>query len=174
MGALATDSLALCMAWAIYGEFCLKAYWPLPSSVQHTGGEETYPWAKHSHLASLTPAGQHRQPPLTRWARATFEQAALSLLPQLEGTVQALVLPGTKMFQENRIDNTYICPAILHSYGLAKHAAPRALAFQATLGWETFPVCLRGLKGDGQRIPAAQHQLQACCGKVPLAEVASL
>lgn len=68
--------------------------------------------------------------------------------------VQALELPGSKMFQESRIDHAYIRRAILHSYGLAKHAAPGA---PSCFGWETLRVCLHGLKGDGICICAAHH-----------------
>eukprot|EP00438_Fugacium_kawagutii_P024302 Skav226601 [mRNA] locus=scaffold848:274:909:- [translate_table: standard] len=142
LGAVATSALDQCTAWALYGEFCLKAYWPVPELRQ----DETKPrWRKFAHPANLSPLGQHRQPSLTRWARATFEQAALSLLPQLEGTVKAMSLPGKGMFQEPRCQQGFLRPAILHSYGTAKADAAKSLETQASHGCEPLAVCLHGV-----------------------------
>ena len=55
-------------------------------------------WPRKAHPQALTEAGRSRTPWLTSWARATFEQGVLSLLP-LEGPCCAASLPGEHLFQ---------------------------------------------------------------------------
>ena len=46
----------------------------------------------------------HRMPRHMDWVRCTFEQGALSLLPKLSAVMPAVVLPGPRLFQANRVD----------------------------------------------------------------------
>ena len=102
-------------------------------------------WPKRAHPGALSEAGQARTPWLTRWARATFEQGCLSVLPHLEGTCKALSLPGEHLFQASRILPNRMRPVIFHAFGKAKHDAPKVLNDLAQLGWETLPIALSGM-----------------------------
>ena len=54
------------------------------------------------------------------WARATFEQGCLSVLPQLEGPCKAISLPGEHLFQASHIAPDFMRPVIFHAFGKAK------------------------------------------------------
>ena len=75
----------LVIVWAMYGSFMRKTFWPMPntrpSSTPDTGKGLPVRWPKKAHPGALSEAGQERTPWLTRWARATFEQGCLSVLP---------------------------------------------------------------------------------------------
>ena len=143
------NSLDLVIAWAMYGSFMCKTFWPLPSAhpPQTPGTVEGTPvrWPKRAHPGALSQAGQERTPWLTRWARATFEQGCLSVLPHLEGKCKALSLPGEHLFQASRILPNRTRPVIFHAFGKAKHDAPKVLNELAQLGWETLPIALLGM-----------------------------
>ena len=53
------------------------------------------------------------------WARATFEQGCLSVLPQLEGPCKAISLPGEHLFQASHIAPDFMRPVIFHAFGKA-------------------------------------------------------
>ena len=82
---------------------------------------------------------------LTSWARATFEQGCLSVLPHLEGPCKAISLPGEHLFQASRIAPDRMRPVIFHAFGRAKLDAPAQLARLARQGWETLPIALLGM-----------------------------
>ena len=119
-------------------------------------------WPKRAHPGALTKAGQERTPWLTSWARATFEQGCLSVLPHLEGPCKAYSLPGEHLFQASRIAPDRMRPVIFHAFGKAKLDAPDQLGRLARLGWETLPPqphrqkchsippSLRNCRGGGQ------------------------
>ena len=92
------NSLDLVIVWAMYGSFTCKTFWPIPNTGPSSpaGLDASLPirWPKKAHPGALSEAGQERTPWLTRWARATFEQGCLSVLPHLEGSCKALSLPG--------------------------------------------------------------------------------
>ena len=98
-------------------------------------------WPKRAHPGALSEAGQER----IAWARATFEQGCLSVLPHLEGTCKALSLPGEHLFQASRILPNRMRPVIFHAFGKAKHDALKVLNDLAQLGWETLPIALLGM-----------------------------
>ena len=79
-------SLDLAVVWALYGTYMCYQFWPMPegacSDQQHL---TSIKWPKRAHPGALTDAGRERTPWLTSWARATFEQGCLSVLPHLEG-----------------------------------------------------------------------------------------
>ena len=84
-------ALDLCIVWSLYGLYMCKHFcWPCPAmSAADLGPGGTIRWPRQSHPGALTPAGQERTPWLTSWARATFEQGILSVLPTLEGPCTA-------------------------------------------------------------------------------------
>ena len=122
----------------------------MPSSgntVSGSGGAEPAPvkWPKRAHPGALTQAGQERTPWLTSWARTTFEQGCLSVLPQLEGPCKAMSLPGEHLFQASRIAPDRMRPIIFHAFGKAKLDAPLQLDRLARQGWETLPIAILGM-----------------------------
>ena len=143
------NSLDLVIAWAMYGSYMRRTFWPVPIvyPLQATDATEGLPirWPKRAHPGALSEAGQERTLWLTRWARATFEQGCLSVLPHLEGTCKALSLPGEHLFQASRILPNRMRPVIFHAFGRAKHDAPKVLNDLAQLGWETLPIALLGM-----------------------------
>ena len=103
-------------------------------------------WPKKAHPGALSQAGRERAPWLTRWARATFEQGCLSVLPHLEGPCKALSLPGEHLFQASRILPDRMRPVIFHAFGKANLDAPLQLDRLARQGWETLPIALLGMR----------------------------
>ena len=102
-------------------------------------------WPRQSHPQALTPAGQKRTPWLTSWARATFEQGVLSVLPMLEGPCTAASLPGEHLFQASALPRDRMRPAIFHAFGKAKIGAQAALRDLEKQGWETLPMAMPNL-----------------------------
>ena len=135
--------------WALYGTYMCYQFWPTPSGGQGGCSDQQEPaavkWPKRAHPRALTKAGQERTPWLTSWARATFEQGCLSVLPHLEGPCKALSLPGENLFQASRIAPNRMRPIIFHAFGKAKLDAPAQLARLACQGWETLPIALLGM-----------------------------
>ena len=137
-------SLDLAVAWALYGTYMCYQFWPMPvgasSDQQHL---TSIKWPKRAHPGALTDAGRERTPWLTSWARASFEQGCLSVLPHLEGPCKAISLPGEHLFQASRIAPDRTRPAIFHAFGKAKLDAHDQLARLARFGWETLrPNCI--------------------------------
>ena len=58
------------------------------SNVEKVGSAGSVTWPRQSHPQALTPEGQKRTPWLISWARATFEQGILSVLPLLEALLR--------------------------------------------------------------------------------------
>ena len=133
----------------MYGSFMCRTFWPTPKThpPQASDPSEGLPirWPKRAHPGALAEAGQERTPWLTGWARATFEQGCLSVLPHLEGTCKALSLPGEHLFQASRITPNRMRPVIFHAFGKAKNDAPQVLNDLAQLGWETLPTAILGM-----------------------------
>ena len=73
------------------------------------------PWPRRTHDSLLHPKARSRIPSHTDWARGTFEQGAL--LPELPAVMPAVVLPGPKLFQANRVDPERMRPAVFHCFG---------------------------------------------------------
>ena len=86
-----------------------------------------------------------RTPWLTSWARATFEQGVLSVLPMLEGPCTAASLPGEHLFQASALPRNRMRPAIFHAFGKAKVGAQAALRDLEKQGWETLPIAILGM-----------------------------
>ena len=143
------NSLDLVIVWAMYGTYMCKTFWPMPSTPHHPNTTTSEPhsikWPKKAHPGALSETGPERTPWLTRWARATFEQGCLSVLPHLEGPCKALSLPGEQLFQASRMSPDRMRPVIFHAFGRAKHDAPKALDQLAQLGWKTLPIALLGM-----------------------------
>ena len=97
-------------------------------------------WPRKAHPQALTEAGRSRTPWLTSWARATFEQGVLSLLPLLEGPCCATPLPGEHLFQASAMPTNRMRPANFHAFGKAKASAQDALRCLEKQGWETLPI----------------------------------
>ena len=147
LGVPMENSLDLAVVWALYGTSMCHNFWPMPCSgnTVNRGDVEPTPvkWPKRAHPGALTQAGQERTPWLTSWARATFEQGCLSVLPHLEGPCKAMSLPGDKhLFQASRIVPDRMRPIIFHAFGKAKLDAPLQLDRFAHQGWETLPIAL--------------------------------
>ena len=141
------NSLDLAIVWALYGTYMCKTFWPcpaMPCTVDASLSKENIKWPKRAHPGALTTAGQERTPWLTSWARATFEQGCLSVLPHLEGSYKALSLPGEHLFQASRILPNRMRPAIFHAFGRAKTDAQKLLDQLAHQGWETLPIAILG------------------------------
>ena len=136
-------SLDLAVCWALYGTYMCRQFWPIPSSGR-AQEQAAFQWPKRAHPGALSPAGQERTPWLTSWARATFEQGCLSVLPHLEGPCSAISLPGEHLFQASRIRCDRMRPIIFHAFGKAKLDASAQLARLATQGWETLSIALLG------------------------------
>ena len=105
----------------------------------------TIRWPRQSHPNALAPAGRERTPWLTSWARATFEQGILSVLPMLEGPCAATSLPGEHLFQASALPRNRVRPAIFHAFGKAKVGAQDALRDLERQGWETLPIAILGM-----------------------------
>lgn len=135
-------SLDLCVAWALYGTLMRKTFWPRPETSRPNSETAGIQWPKRAHPGALTEAGQARAPWLTSWARPTFEQGCLSVLPHLEGSRKALSLPGEHLFQASRIPPNRMRPIIFHAFGRAKSDASVLLKKLAQQGWETLPKSL--------------------------------
>eukprot|EP00435_Cladocopium_sp_Y103_P076278 s154_g86.t1 len=141
LGVRADANLDLLSIWAIYGEFAIKAYWPIPDH-----WEPGQPWPRTASIDNLDAQGRARQPPFNRWARGTFEQAALALLTSVEGTSIAKSLPGAQLFQAHKFCQSHLRPAIYHSFGGTKLEAPEVLAKLATEGWQALLACILGIE----------------------------
>ena len=139
-------SLDLAVVWALYGTYMRYQFWQMPGGGQRDSSNHqtlaAITWPKRAHPGALTKAGQERTPWLTSWARATFEQGCLSVLPRLEGPYS---LPGEHLFQASRIAPDRMRPVIFHAFGKAKLDAPDRLGRLARLGWETLPIALLGM-----------------------------
>ena len=139
-------ALDLCIVWSLYGLYMCKHFWPCPAmSAAELGPGGTIRWPRQSHPRALTPAGQERTPWLTSWARATFEQGILSVLPTLEGPCTATSLPGEHLFQASALPRNRMRPAIFHAFGKAKVGAQDALRDLERQGWETLPIAILGM-----------------------------
>ena len=158
-------SLDLAVAWALYGTYMRYQFWPMPegscSDQQHLAPNK---WPKRAHPEPPTDAGRERTPWLTSWARASFEQGCLSVLPHLEGPCKAIFLPGEHLFQACRIVPDRMRPIIFHAFGKAKLDAHDQPARLARFGWETLPIALLGMP----HYPAAWSQeswkpVGGCC-----------
>ena len=139
-------ALDLCMVWSLYGLYMCKHFWPSPvTSPAELGPGGTIKWPRQSHPSALTPEGRARTPWVTSWARATFEQGILSVLPMLTGPCTVASLPGEHLFQASALPRNRMRPAIFHAFGKAKvgaQDAPRELEQQ---GWETLPIAILGM-----------------------------
>ena len=140
LGVPCTDTLHHCLAWATLGIYMIHTMWPPPR--RHPGQK----WPARSCSLSLTPKAQERNPPITMWARATFEQGCLAVLPSMEGPSRVVTLPGDQLFQASHLsDPTQNMRApILHAYGPNKETAPATLESLAGEGWETLLPTLYG------------------------------
>ena len=149
LGVLMEHSLDLAVVWALYGTYMCHQFWPIPGSATSANSDpqnlSAINWPKRAHPGALTEAGRERTPWLTSWARATFEQGCLSVLPQLEGPCKAISLPGEHLFQASHIAPDFMRPVIFHAFGKAKLDARDQLARLARLGWETLPIALLGM-----------------------------
>ena len=152
-GTMFTPLVGVPMTSSLYGPCTVvsraRHFWPMPntcpSSAPDTGDGLPVRWPKKAHPGALSEAGQARTPWLTRWARATFKQGCLSVLPHLEGTCKALSLPGEHLFQASRILPNRMRPVIFHAFGKAKKDAPKVLDELAQLGREALPIALLGM-----------------------------
>lgn len=123
------SALDLCVAWAIMGVFMCQTFWPrpaLPSSDQ-ANNTSVITWPKKAHPQALTENGKLSTPWLTSWAKPTFEQGCLSILPHLEGPCRVASLPGEHLFQASKIQRDRMRPVIFHAFGKAKAGAQDAL-----------------------------------------------
>ena len=84
-------------------------------------------------------------PWVTSWARATFEQGILSVLPMLTGPCTVTSLPGEHLFQASALPRNRMRPAIFHAFGNAKVGAQAALRELELQGWETLPIAILGM-----------------------------
>ena len=125
--------------WRIWRRMCRLDLFP---SMHFCRGA---PFQQQSHPQALTPEGQKRTPWLTSWARATFEQGILSVLPLLEGPCTVTSLPGEHLFQASSLPTDRMRPAIFHAFGKAKIGAQQALRDLEKQGWETLPIAILGM-----------------------------
>ena len=133
LGIQCRTPLDLCWVWALQGLLLTRLFWPIPQN--WTVGD---PWPRRAHDSLLHPEARSR-------ARGTFEQGALSLLPELSAAMPAVVLPGTKLFQANRVDPECMRPAVFHCFGRDKSGAKSTLRAMALEGWETLLAVLLGV-----------------------------
>ena len=67
-------SLDLAVAWALFGRYMCRQFWPMPEGALSTNDTQqnstAVQWPKRSHPGALTEAGRQRTPWLTSWARA--------------------------------------------------------------------------------------------------------
>lgn len=139
--------------------FTCKTFWPRPE-VPPSAPEETegLTWPKRAHPGALSEAGRARAPWLTSWARPTFEQGCLSVLPHLEGPCWVASLPGEHLFQASKIQQDRMRPVIFHAFGRAKLGAKDALKSLEQQGWETLPIAILGMP---HLPPAWSHDVEA-------------
>ena len=146
VGIAMQTALDLCMVWSLYGLYMCKHFWPRPgTSPNELGAGSTIKWPRQSHPRALTPAGRARTPWVTSWARATFEQGILSVLPMLTGPCTVASLPGEHLFQASALPRNRMRPAIFHAFGKAKVGAQAALRELEQQGWETLPIAILGM-----------------------------
>ena len=146
VGVAMQTALDLCMVWSLYGLYMCKHYWPSPViTPNELGPGSTIKWPRQSHPRALTPAGRERTPWVTSWARATFEQGILSVLPMLTGPCTVASLPGEHLFQASALPRNRMRPAIFHAFGKAKVGAQAALRELEQQGWETLPIAILGM-----------------------------
>ena len=140
LGVPCSDTLHHCLAWATLGIYVIHTMWPPPR--RHPGQK----WPARSCSLSLTPKAQERNPPITMWARATFEQGCLAVLPSMEGPSRVVTLPGDQLFQAAHLPHPTqdMRAPILHAYGPNKETAPLTLELLAVEGWETLLPTLYG------------------------------
>ena len=140
LGVSCSDTLHHCLAWATLGIYMIHTMWPPPR--RHPGQK----WPARSCSLSLTPKAQERNPPITMWARATFEQGCLAVLPSMEGPSRVVTLPGDQLFQAAHLSHPTqdMRAPILHAYGPNKETAPLTLELLAVEGWETLLPTLYG------------------------------
>ena len=140
-------ALDLCIVWSLYGLYMCKNFWPCPATnpTGRLGECGTIKWPRQSHPQALTHAGRERTPWLTSWARATFEQGILSVLPMLEGPCTGASLPGEHLFQASALPCNRMRPAVFHAFGKAKVGAQAALRDLEKQGWETLPIAILGM-----------------------------
>ena len=139
-------ALDLCMVWSLYGLYMCKHFWPSPvTTPSELGPGSAIKWPRQSHPRALTPAGRERTPWVTSWARATFEQGILSVLPMLTGPCTVASLPGEHLFQASALPRNRMRPAIFHAFGKAKVGAQAALRELEQQGWETLPIAILGM-----------------------------
>ena len=146
VGIAMQTALDLCMVWSLYGLYMRKHFWPSPvTSPNEIGPGNTIKWPRQSHPRALTPEGRERTPWVTSWARATFEQEILSVLPMLTGPCTVASLPGEHLFQASALPRNRMRPAIFHAFGKAKVGAQAALRELEQQGWETLPIAILGM-----------------------------
>ena len=146
VGIAMQTALDLCMVWSLYGLYMCKHFWPSPvTAPNELGPGSTIKWPRQSHPRALTPAGRERTPWVTSWARATFEQGILSVLPMLTGPCTVASLPGEHLFQASALPRNRMRPAIFHAFGKAKVGAQAALRELEQQGWETLPIAILGM-----------------------------
>ena len=146
VGVAMQTALDLCMVWSLYGLYMCKHFWPSPvTTPDELGPDSTIKWPRQSHPRALTPAGRERTPWVTSWARATFEQGILSVLPMLTGPCTVASLPGEHLFQASALPRNRMRPAIFHAFGKAKVGAQAALRELEHQGWETLPIAILGM-----------------------------
>ena len=108
--------------------------WPPPGN-RHSNRK----WPARSCAINLAPSAKDRNPPITMWARATFEQGCLAILHTMEGNSKVITLPGDQLFQAATLPDVqaHFRAPILHAYGPNKDTAPSLLSQLAEQGWET-------------------------------------
>ena len=137
LGIQCKTPLDLCWVWALQGLLLTRLFWPIPQN--WTVGDQ---WPRQAHDLLLKPEARSRIPCHTDWARGTFEQGALSLLPELSADMPAVVLPGPKLFQANRVDPSFMRPAVFHCFGRDKSGAKSTLRVMAAEGFGGKPSLL--------------------------------
>ena len=146
VGVAMQSALDLCMVWSLYGLYVCKHFWPMPiPSPEESSPGSPIKWPRQSHPRALTPEGRERTPWVTSWARATFEQGMLSVLPMLTGPCTVASLPGEHLFQASALPRNRMRPAIFHAFGKAKIGAQTALRELEQQGWETLPMAILGM-----------------------------
>ena len=146
VGIAMQSALDLCMVWSLYGLYMCKHFWPMPiPSPEESSPGSPIKWPRQSHPRVLTPEGRERTPWVTSWARATFEQGMLSVLPMLTGPCTVASLPGEHLFQASALPRNRMRPAIFHAFGKAKIGAQTALRELEQQGWETLPMAILGI-----------------------------
>ncbi len=106
------------LAWSLLGEWACHHLFAVPTSD---------PWPRHGRDGALIEEYKNRR----RWARAGFEQGALSPLLYLPGVVEARALPGDSKLQNPKKN---LPDQILHGYGGAKKGIPTKLPLWPSVG----------------------------------------